>query len=279
MLRKLMKAEFQATARYFLPAYLLLIVLAVMSRVTLSVTLQSNEFLQNMFVNIPTFVIVTFYILSLIGVCVITFLVAVLRFYRNLMGDEGYLMFTLPVTTAQHIWNKLIVSLVWSVCSVLVCILTFFILMADQNLFSDLADFFAAVGALYRQGGFHAWLITLLLLLFLLSCAVHGYLQIYGAIATGSQVKNHRVLAGIGFYLLFSFAEQILTGFLISGGVFFLESFFRSLTWNGELLWTYEAAVGMVELVLAGLTAFELVLSAGYYIATHQILKYKLNLE
>ena len=50
MLRKLMKAEFQATARYFLPAYLLLVVLAIMSRVTLSVTLQSNEFLQNLFV-------------------------------------------------------------------------------------------------------------------------------------------------------------------------------------------------------------------------------------
>lgn len=43
----------------------------------------------------------------------------VVRFRNNLMTDEGYLMFTLPVSVHQLLWSKLLVSMLWfSPCSV-----------------------------------------------------------------------------------------------------------------------------------------------------------------
>ena len=39
--------------------------------------------------------------------------VLIVRYYRNLYGDEGYLMNTLPVTPAQHVWAKLICAFLW----------------------------------------------------------------------------------------------------------------------------------------------------------------------
>ena len=45
MLKKLLKYEFQATARYFLPLYLLIIVLALLTRLTMSITIESNQLL------------------------------------------------------------------------------------------------------------------------------------------------------------------------------------------------------------------------------------------
>ena len=57
------------------------------------------------------------------------------RFYGNLLGREGYLMHTLPVTEAQLVGAKLISGTVWSVCSIFAAGLSFGILailmMAD----------------------------------------------------------------------------------------------------------------------------------------------------
>ena len=47
----------------------------------------------------------------------LTLVLMVYRFYKNLMTDEGYLMFTLPVSRSQLIWSKLMVALAWGVLS------------------------------------------------------------------------------------------------------------------------------------------------------------------
>ena len=52
MLKKLLKYEFQATARYFLPLYLLIIVLALLTRLTMSITIESNQLLKNLLVDL-----------------------------------------------------------------------------------------------------------------------------------------------------------------------------------------------------------------------------------
>jgi hypothetical protein len=46
-----------------------------------------------------------------------TLIVLIQRFYKNLLGDEGYLMFTLPVQSWSHILSKLAVSMLWTVVS------------------------------------------------------------------------------------------------------------------------------------------------------------------
>ena len=62
------------------------------------------------------------YVITLIGIFVATMLITIQRFYKSLLGDEGYLMFTLPVRPWQLITSKLIVSALWSIVSCVVAV-------------------------------------------------------------------------------------------------------------------------------------------------------------
>ena len=109
MLGKLLKHEFRATGRTLLPvigAVLALCVLANISIRILNVT-------DSTFVTILFGLIVSFFVLSIFVAAVMTTVVMVMRFYRNLLRDEGYLMHTLPVSVHELVWSKLIASFVW----------------------------------------------------------------------------------------------------------------------------------------------------------------------
>ena len=43
----------------------------------------------------------------------LTIYLLVERFYHNLLGNEGYLMFALPVSTSEHIIAKILTALIW----------------------------------------------------------------------------------------------------------------------------------------------------------------------
>ena len=124
MLGKLIKHEFKATAKLLLP--LLAAVLALMGGfqvIFLVVKLltgrnDSHPLVAVLFALFA--VLAAFALLAMLAVIVI---VAVQRFYKNLLGDEGYLMFTLPATPGQQIFSKLLVSLVWSLMGIVVVIL------------------------------------------------------------------------------------------------------------------------------------------------------------
>lgn len=49
---------------------------------------------------------------------VLTLIIQIQRFSKNLLGDEGYLMFTLPASVSQHITAKLVVAVLLDVLSV-----------------------------------------------------------------------------------------------------------------------------------------------------------------
>ena len=75
------------------------------------------------------------YVISIVASLAVTFILIILRFYKNLMSEEGYLMFTLPVKTSQLINSKLIVSIFWCLTSILVVISSLLILFAtNQNM-------------------------------------------------------------------------------------------------------------------------------------------------
>lgn len=60
---------------------------------------------------------------------VLTIVVTIQRFRKNLLGDEGYLMFTLPVSTSSLILSKCITALIYAVLSFIVAVFTFGVLM------------------------------------------------------------------------------------------------------------------------------------------------------
>ena len=109
MLGKLLKQDFRATARIILPVYAAVPVLGLFTNLITRLCENQNGFLIRAIGALVSFV----FSLSLIAAVVTTVVLMILRFYRNLMTDEGYLMFTLPVSTTELIFSKLIVSIVW----------------------------------------------------------------------------------------------------------------------------------------------------------------------
>ena len=114
MLSKLLKYEFRATGRIMLPVYALLLVTAGGTSVTGSLM---GRYPESTVLSIFRTLFMTLFAFTTFGVLLLTLVLMVYRFYKNLMTDEGYLMFTLPVSRSQLIWSKLIVSMAWGILS------------------------------------------------------------------------------------------------------------------------------------------------------------------
>ena len=110
MLKQLLKYEFKATGRTYGGLYLALVALAVLSGFSLRSSSKDN------FASLLLFA----YMVVAVAVAVVSVMTIVTRFTRNLLGREGYLMHTLPVTESQLILSKLISSVVWMLCSSIV---------------------------------------------------------------------------------------------------------------------------------------------------------------
>ena len=269
MLTKLISHEWKDTFK--VPALLLTItvLLSAASLVYFSVADQASAGTD---LNVRNFVLYIAYILILSGLSMILTIYFAIRFYKNLYTDEGYLMFTLPVKAHSHITSKGIVAFVWYLASFVVCALSIFILVVDQNVIDGLSQFFTVELPRYFQlaGGDGIAILFEVLALFLLSF-VSGILMIYCSIALGSLFHNHKILGAFGMYLAINFVMQII------GTVGILVVFASS---NDAALWSTMDSIRLVSTVVLPLCiAYYAVFSVVFYWVTNFIFKKKLNLE
>lgn len=128
MLGKLIKYEFKATGRTFLPLYGAILLVTLIHRLFGRNTQGLYEEL-NKIGDFTTMALVALFI----ALGVVTLVMIIQRFQKNLLSDEGYLMFTLPVTTRSLILSKIIVAITWTVLSVIVGIISFIILFMTRD--------------------------------------------------------------------------------------------------------------------------------------------------
>ena len=279
MLKKLLKYEFQATARFFLPLYLLLIVLALLTRLTMSVTFEANPVLKNYLVDIPSFLLSFAYGAGLLSIGLVTLLLVVQRFYKNLLGREGYLMFTLPVTPVQLLWSKLLAALVWAAASTLAVIVSLFVLFADGNVFYLLGEMFSSFFEALAKEAPHSWIVMILFLAALIFGALHAVLEVYMAIVLGCQARKNRILLGIGVYIGLSMAEQFLMSIAIVSMALMPDFTMALLYLFGFRQADPDTIYAVLELFLTGVLVFELVIGGVYYFVVRRMLIHRLNLE
>lgn len=202
MLTKLLKYEWKTTVRILLPVGGGVLAFTIVTGLANAVlNSQQNlpqliEFLQAAlnFIDALALVFVG-------GTCVF---VNVQRFYK-LLGEQGYLMLSLPVPTWKHITAKLICACAWSVVGVAYLILCAGIL--DNSLVNitvnlgDSAELFSPMG-----------LVTAVMaILILLALLAGAYLEFYLACAIGGQFGQQRLLASIIAYFVLGFVEQIIS--------------------------------------------------------------------
>lgn len=206
MLRKLLKHEFRATGRIMLPMYLILLVTAVGSNLAGRGMLDGRYHI----LNILGVLIVTAFGIAICGALLMSFVLMIQRFYKNLLQDEGYLMFTLPASVHQHIWSKLIVSSVWFIVTVLAIIAASLVVAYQGGFLRELLDFLRyfleGLRKLEVSEAFNGtiYLAEFAVLMFLSLVAFS--LQFYAALAAGHSQANHKLLwsGSSGFSLLCS---------------------------------------------------------------------------
>lgn len=127
MLGKLIKYEFKATGRTFVPLYGAILLVACVQRFFGRSSQGVFEEL-NQLGDFTTIALVGLFM----ALSVLTLVVTIQRFQKNLLSDEGYLMFTLPVKARSLIIAKMIVAVTWVILSVVVGVVTFIILFATR---------------------------------------------------------------------------------------------------------------------------------------------------
>ena len=274
MLRKLIKHEFRATGRIMLPMYLVLLVTALGSN------LAGRGMLGGRYAALRTLgvLIIMAFGFAICGVLLMSFVLMIQRFYKNLLQDEGYLMFTLPVSVHQHIWSKLIVSAVWFAATVAAIIAASVIVAIQEGFLRDfiafLKEFLHGLQLLKINEALNGTVVLIELAVLMFLAMVAFALQFYAALAAGHSQANHKMLWSIGCFFGFQAVLQFGGTMLVMGldradAFRFLDYLYD---WNPSPV----VAIHVGLLMAIGVTV---IYGAIFYAVTTFFLKKHLNLE
>lgn len=271
MLKKLYQHEFHALLRNLWPAYLALLVLAFINRLTSMVGQEGNPIwdgVQNFFMGT--------YVLSIGAVVVLSVILVVMRFYQHLVTDQGYLTFSLPVKAGSHLTCKLVSGVTAIVLSVVGVLLSIFLRTVGTK---EWDEFIVAVQYLSKNGkqitgGTDLAVVLWVLAGMLLLAIVSGLLLFYFSISLGQQFKNRvgaAVLCFFGLYMVF----QIFGMFVLVPTVLDMAPAMEAAARNAEA----GTIFSMVSRLLLSCSVLWVVLDVGMYFGSRFLLTKRLNLE
>ena len=281
MLKKLIKQDFRALSRILVPVQIGVLCASALAAVLTTITMRTAVYrMDAITVGQGLFAGMSALIVFLIGMAVmaswlVALLVVCMHFFKNFLGDQGYLTFTLPVSTEKLIWSKLITGMLWLVISGAVICVSGAIFLAfgmategvmNVELIKDICSVFAGTA------GYVSLLTAVELPIAGVLQLAAFLLELYFAMIVGSQIaKKHKVLAGIGMYLVINFVVGIVRSLLAAagfgiGGINFVL--------NGELNAT--AALNATLLITIVISA---ILSVSFFLWSRHLLKTRLNLQ
>ena len=258
MLTKLMKYEFNATARFLMPLYIMLAFLTLFTKLTLSIS--TDNYLLLVLSNIFYFL----YIISIIVVAVTTFLLIIMRFYKNLFSGEGYLMFTLPVKVHELINSKLIISILWAVLSILLCFSSLLLVIPSTAALNPSASSFT-LSTFYNMAVNYGMGKTFFALLMIFMMLVYNILTFYASIAVGQSISSNKIVGSLIAYIGIYTIGQMFSGILL------VILMLLKIDVNDEgLILTLVLTLGLLVSTIG---------SVVFYTVIHRFLKRRLNLE
>ncbi len=220
MLGKLVKYELRATRRTMLPLYAALLVISFLTRLSTSYLSSRDHLANDGFAGLIAVILATLFVFLMLAVGFITIFLMAQRFQKNLLGDEGYISFTLPVTPGQNITAKLIVSIIWSFASILADILAVMILTVQADFFRNLMELMRMLlEELTARYAMHTTLWTLEGILLCVISMAASILVVYASIAVGHCFQKHRIfmsfVAFLGFLVASQFATYLLANIMM----------------------------------------------------------------
>lgn len=222
MLGKLIKHEWLSTWKVPTALCIYLGILTILGCTSFVSPLWQSD---NMIVEIIAGFSMFVYILSLIGICIAIFAYFVVRFYRNMYTDEGYLMHTLPVKSWEHILTKGLIFFIWSIISILAVLFSIFSIVFSAALsvsginwgdfFSQLREFWPEIMREFRTFWGTSLSTTIILCILAAICQlIFSILMIYGSISIGQTFNRHKVMASFIAYVCLNMALSLVHSLL-----------------------------------------------------------------
>lgn len=278
MLGKLLKYDFTSVSKILLPLHLILILFAVMGRILIAFGVGESAPL------IAGFLLM-FYILGIVAIGIVTIVVLVLKFYRNLFTSQGYLMNTLPVKPSSLILSKLTVAVTWSIIDCIFVLFSLFILVASQNVFNALYEGRAELAQVWDvmkflfSGTTSTPLFIGALILFAILAMSYMYLSFYVSISVGQLMTKHKILGAFLTYVAIYLVVQFLSILVMIAAGYY--------SWSNNLFATMSvSATDPIEYlqpiyptVLWISNALSALLAVIYYYVTKYMMTKKLNLD
>lgn len=269
MLRKLMKYEFKATGRILIPLYGALLLFALINRFLFRGNLdESISKAFGSFGTLANFITVFAYGCTMAAVFVVTFFIIVQRFYKNILGDEGYLMNTLPIKPYINIVNKILVSVIWTIISCFVAFLSLLILFVNFNdITSILPELIPSLKKVYNYYGSAPYLLFFEFCLTALVQLTKSITMIYAAMSIGHLFNKSKILFSIVAFIGLNIISNSINSIFLYIGT---QGNFPQISSNRVIVLGGFLSVYMFV---------QLIYFIIYFFITNYILTKKLNLE
>ena len=264
MLGKLLKYELKATSRVFIPLYIAILVVSIVNGLSLNLEILNIQ-------GLATIVLMCLFI----SLFVITIVVTIQRFNKNLLKDEGYLMFTLPVSSKNLILSKYLTSLIWTFLSFVVAFLSFTIIfMIPTYKYFDFSYFINEFNLLFSNmlnlnilGQF-----IKIILLMIISYTIFIF-NVYLALSVGQLPIFNR------FRNVSSFIGFLVINLLISYVQNIVDNAFVNIEAIDNINYAINSVTSIVSKGLNIAIVINLIIILVLFFATTYILDKKLNLE
>ena len=219
MLGKLIRHDIKSIWKLLCIIYGAIIFTTIIGFVTVQ-TLHLDFIRQNYFLALFSKLFIFTYVILVISGGIVTMTYLIVHFYRNMYGDEGYLMHTLPVKSSSLITSKLINSVIWTViCTIVILFSTFTLSFANsKHAFSDISDAFSEFSTIYSKTASilntNTFVLTLAIIFVLILSMCTAYLKFYFVISIGQLWSGHKLLGSVLTYIGLSIVTRIINSIL-----------------------------------------------------------------
>lgn len=290
MYRKLCKYEFKSIVRTLVPIYLAVIAVSIIN-MFMGVgsltngyydTLLNNFNFGQSLLNLIQMVSILAYFGVMVALSVLTLIVIIQRFYKGLLSDEGYLMFTLPVKPWMLIAAKGTTAFVMSLASGLTAAISILLLIlgaaGPREFINALTSpqMWAAINRVFSE--VPSWpLLALELLVLTIISGLSQLYHLYFSMALGHLADKHRIMMSVVAFIGTSMLLSFLSGFIMI--VFGNSPFISSIGDLIDEMSNTQAITFIMNTTFLASIIYNLIELAIFFFGTEYILSKRLNLE
>ena len=275
-LGKLIKYDFMDASKLIIPFYIGMGVMGIVIRVFWFILL--NEKIDDR-VRISTgvfqFMSYFGYVIAIIGIILMTYYAVIIRYYRSIYGNEGYLTNTLPIETYEIILAKLLTFFSWFVVNGIIIFFTFWFIIPVEGIFK--ANIFRPevlreIEMFLRHSVGTALIIGIISMLVM---TIEKILFLFLCVSIANMVKSYRILTGIGAYIILGGIIGLIKQVILTFTYIFDKNYGNYDNSEWEVLRTFENVFN----TNLGMLFTSIVFSVILFFVVNYLLKNKLNLE